>query len=164
MNAEVKKLLAELETKALPPGWECEAAWPWRDGVHLVAPDRRGGIIIHDRNVRVQLPGSGPARDVVDIGEYRGRGWFEKLVTAAVRAVHDHAHHFESGSTIKIRGKLGTHATATFFVLDGDGMGEPPSVGERILVRSDEDQRVARPTDVLVDMIKFGDFYYLSFC
>jgi len=62
-------------------------------------------------------------------------------------------------SLVQIRAKLGTHPTALYFVRDRD---EPPSVGDRAMVRSDHDVRVSEWTMVHVDMIKFGDFFYLD--
>ena len=62
--------------------------------------------------------------------------------------------------TLKIRGKLGTHPTAIYEVRDSD---EPPSVGDTVEVRSKSDLRVAKWTRVIVELIKFGDFYYITF-
>lgn len=60
---------------------------------------------------------------------------------------------------LSVRGKLGTHGTAVYAV---QGLDEPPSVGDRVFVRSEQDTRVSRWTEVLVQEIKFGDFYYMD--
>lgn len=67
------------------------------------------------------------------------------------------------GKNIEIRGKLGTHASALYFVQDSD---EAPSVGDRVMVRSDMDPRVSDWANVQVWEIKKiwgNEFFYLGF-
>lgn len=83
----------------LPDGWSVEEVHPWRNGTLLVAPERKGGVLVRDRHVSVQLPGSGPASPRVEITdedqiEFVGRGWRERVTQAAVRAAKARANHF----------------------------------------------------------------------
>lgn len=96
MNKEQTALHALLENEvSLPDGWICEQAFPWKDGTHLVAPQRSGGVVVRERRVRVQLPG-----DIGDVcadhvhvtdgesgEEFKGRQWRSRIVVAAERAV-----------------------------------------------------------------------------
>lgn len=96
MNAEQQHIHEVFKWQKLPAGWTCEKARPWQDGTHLIAPQRRGGVVIKDRRVHVQLPGNhrGPCSPKADVGEYRGRGWINRMVEAAVKAAHEHAWRF----------------------------------------------------------------------
>ena len=94
MTAEQQRIHEKFEATELPRGWTCEKAWPWRDGTHLIAPHRRGGVVIKNRCVHVQLPGSPPSSPRVDIGEFRGRGWLDRMVEAAVKATYKYAPNF----------------------------------------------------------------------
>lgn len=60
---------------------------------------------------------------------------------------------------IEIRGKLGTHPTALYLVQDSD---EAPLAGDRVMVISNQDRRVARWTEVRIVEIRFGNFFYLE--
>lgn len=67
-----------------------------------------------------------------------------------------------------VNGKLGTHASAIYFVRSEDGVDidEPPSEDDRVLVRSDYDLRVRLWTPVLVSMVKViagSQFFYFDF-
>lgn len=97
MNRDEQAIFNELtrRKKELPPGWICEAAWPWRECTHLVAPKRKGGVIVKKWEVFVQLPGDGTVADTIEIGrDFKGRGWLGKVVEAALLAAKTHAHRF----------------------------------------------------------------------
>jgi len=92
MNRETQELHELLKKVVLPDGWICEKGWPWREATHFVAPKREGGVIIKHRRVYIQLPSSGPASPTVDITDgnehyFKGRGWRDRIVEAARRAV-----------------------------------------------------------------------------
>lgn len=172
MNRENKKIYDRLVKEKLPPGWQCVQAWPYRDHTHLVAPQRSGGVIVQKWHVYVQLPGTGPARDTIHISyDYKGRGWLDRIVTDAVKAAFEHVDKFPTREALTIQGKLGTHATAVYEVraslYDDEkdpnrDLDEPPSVGDEVEIRSEDDHRVTRWTPVLVDEIKFGKLYYMA--
>lgn len=97
MNAEQRKVHERLLAEELPPGWTCERAWPWGGGTHLVAPGRKGGVVVQHRSVIVQLPGTGgPCSPQVRVGDFWGRGWLDRMVDAAVRAAREYAPEFKS--------------------------------------------------------------------
>lgn len=86
---DVHERLAELK---LPKGWVCEKAWPWGNATHFVAPNRRGGVVVQDRRVNIQLLGAGPCARYVAITDgaecyFKGKGWLVRIVAAAKRAV-----------------------------------------------------------------------------
>lgn len=92
MNAEARQthalLVQACEQGLLPPGWSVEKSWPWKTGTYLVAPERKGGVIVEERHVSVQLPGSGPARARVEITDgdqtnFAGPGWRDRITQAA---------------------------------------------------------------------------------
>ena len=92
MNAESRALHARLKAEvALPEGWVCELCWPWREHTHLVAPRRKGGVIVKVRTVRVELAGDvcTCVVDIIDGGQdhFKGRRWRERLVRAVNRAI-----------------------------------------------------------------------------
>jgi len=58
----------------------------------------------------------------------------------------------------EIRGHLGTHSAAIYFVHNFD---EAPSVGDRISMRSDQDDRVTKWTSARVSAI-CGDVFYFE--
>lgn len=96
VNAEQQRIHERLKAAKLPHGWTCEEAWPWRNGTHLIAPRRAGGVVVKDRTVHVQLPGNhlGPCSPKVDIGELHGKEWLKRMVDAAVQAAHRYAKQF----------------------------------------------------------------------
>ena len=93
MTAEAATLHRALRRLRLPPGWTCEEAWPWKTGTHLIAPARKGGVIVKHRRVTVQLPGTGPGRPTVNVHDggrtfaFHGRDWQKRIVAAARLAV-----------------------------------------------------------------------------
>jgi hypothetical protein len=70
---------------------------------------------------------------------------------------------------LTVYGKLGTHASAVFFVRSADGGSIDDAAierGCRVQIRSTGDPRVAKWTPALVSMVKnIGDspFYYFEF-
>lgn len=107
MNAEARAthalLVQQCEQGNLPSGWSVEAGWPWKKDTHLIAPERRGGVIVSDREISVQLPGHGPASSRIQITDddnwrFTGRGWQQRLVDAAVRAAEAYHTHFTDPS------------------------------------------------------------------
>ena len=116
MDAETLQTHALLvqahEQGLLPAGWSVEVSWPWKTDTHLIAPERKGGVIVHAyRTVAIQLPGDGPARSrvqVQDRGEerYMGRGWRERIVEAAVRAAEAYHDTFVVGPSENEEGPM----------------------------------------------------------
>lgn len=90
MNAKTEQMYQILKAQ-LPEGWTCEVAWSYRDTIHLVPANRRGGVIVQQREIRVQLPDDGPCASYVYIKdgdnlEFKGPGWQNRIVQAAVLA------------------------------------------------------------------------------
>lgn len=164
MNREEKMIYDALLMETLPPGWQCELAWPYRCHTHLVAPQRKGGVVVANRNVKVQLSGDGTCAEQVEVGDYAGRNWLPNIVEAAVRAAFEYADRFPQGKKSYIVGKLGTHA-ADRFQVGRSRHRRGVEVGDCIYIRG-TDPRVAKWTRVTVDKIKVDahdlPFYFMS--
>jgi hypothetical protein len=99
MNKDEQAIFKALSKQKLPPGWICEKEFFYEHATHLIAPERSGGVVVKKHEVFVQLPGPGPCSPRIDIGhDFKGRGWLDDIVRAAVRAAFTHASKFPKGS------------------------------------------------------------------
>lgn len=162
MNRDEQRIYDALRQQALPPGWTCEPEFAYRKATHLIAPKRSGGVVVKKWNVHVQLPGTGPASDKIEIGsDFKGRGWLDEIVYVAVKAAFTYADRFPLGKKMYIVGKLGTHASDRFQI---GQRRKPIASGDRIYVRG-TDARIGKWTRVAVDEIREvggKPFYMLS--
>lgn len=102
MNALEQQLFDLLAREKLPRGWKCEKAFgPGVSDTHLIAPRRSGGVVVKpgSRMIRVQLPGSGPAAEMVNVeGRFTGPGWLERMVKTAVQTAFEYAPKFRKAA------------------------------------------------------------------
>lgn len=95
MTKDEQAVFDSLSQQHLPFGWSCEREFAYDHATHLVAPERSGGVVIKNRCVHVQLPGTGPASNRIEIADdVKGSGWLERITKLAVDAAFKYQYEF----------------------------------------------------------------------